>query len=103
RAFSKVMGRYDVLLSPTVAEPAPPLGYLAPELPVHTAFARLRSYAPFTPLYNAAGATAISLPLGRSAAGLPIGVQFGAARGHDRMLLELARSIETAQPWEALA
>jgi amidase len=103
RTFAEVMTRHDVLISPTAAEPAPPLGYLAPDLPFETLFARIRAYVPFTPLHNASGAPAISLPLARSSAGLPIGVQFAAAHGHDRMLLDLALSIEAAQPWETTA
>jgi amidase len=101
--FADVMKRHDVLISPTVPEPAPPLGHLATDLPFDIEFARVRSSVAFTPIHNAAGAPAISLPLGRSAAGLPIGVQFAAARGHDRILLELALSIEAARPWEAMA
>ena len=96
------MARHDVLVSPTVASPAPPLGYLAADLPYATGFDRIRAYAAFTPLQNAAGAPAISLPLGRSATGLPIGVQFAAARGRDVLLLELARALEAAHPWPAL-
>jgi predicted RNase H-like HicB family nuclease len=34
---------------------------------------------------------------------LPLGVQFAAAHGHDRMLLDLALALEAAQPWEAIA
>jgi amidase len=103
RAFARVMEAYDVLVSPTLAEPAPAIGYLATDLPFDVTFARVRTYAPFTPLYNAAGAPAIALPLGRSASGLPIGVQFAARHGTDRTLLELARSIEAARPWPRAA
>jgi amidase len=103
RTLARTMERHDVLVSPTVATPAPPLGHLATDVAFDVAFARIRAYAPFTPLYNAAGNPAISLPLGRSAMGLPIGVQFAAARGRDRTLLELALSLEEAQPWELLA
>lgn len=101
--FAQVMERHDVLISPTLAEPAPSLGYLAPDLPFNTAFERVRAYAAFTTFYNVSGAPAITLPLGRSSAGLPIGVQFAAAHGSDRALLELALSIEAAQPWPGVA
>jgi amidase len=66
-------------------------------------FDRIRSYCPFTPVYNVTGAPAIALPLGKSTAGLPIGVQFAAAHGQDRLLLELALALEEAQPWNATA
>jgi amidase len=101
--FAEVMKRHDVLISPTVPEPAPPLGHLATDLPFDIEFARVRSSVAFTPIQNVAGAPAISLPLGRSAAGLPIGVQFSAAHGGDGLLLSLALSIEAARPWQALA
>jgi amidase len=91
--YAGVTERYDVLLSPTAAHPAPPLGHLAPDHSFETHRDRIREYAAFTPVANAAGAPAISLPLGRSASGLPIGVQLAAARGDDRTVLELARAL----------
>ena len=103
KTFAERMGPHDVLVSPVLATPPPPLGYLATDVPFDTAFERIRAYAAFTPIHNASGAPAISLPLGRSAAGLPIGVQLAAAPGGDRMLLELALSLEAAQPWKAIA
>lgn len=103
QTFIEIMQRFDVLVCPTTAAPPPKLGFLAPDLPFETQFSRLRQYVPFTAAYNTAGAPAISLPLGRSAEGLPLGVQFAASPGHDRMLLELARSLEEAEPWEQVA
>jgi amidase len=103
RTYSRVMERYDVLLSPTVSQPAPRLGYLGTDLPFETAFERLSSYAPFTPIQNAAGAPAVSLPLGRTASGMPIGVHFAAAQNRERTLLELAEALEAACPWPVLA
>ena len=99
KTYAQVMQSYDVLVSPTTAEPAPLLGYLATDQPFETKYDRIRSYCPFTPPMNVAGTPAISLPLGRSKSGLPIGVQFAAARGADRLLLALAQTIEEAQPW----
>jgi len=90
RSYARVMERCDILLSPTTAHPAPPLGHLATDR-FATHFERLRAYAAFTPMANAAGAPAISLPLGATAAGLPIGVHLAARRGDDRTLLELAQ------------
>jgi amidase len=104
RAFATVTNRYDVLVFPTLAEPAPPLGTLAADRPFATTFERVRSYAAaFTPLANVSGAPAITLPMGRTVTGLPVGVQFAAAHGHDRVLLDLALALEATQPWEAIA
>ena len=44
---------------------------------------------------------AISLPMGRTATGLPIGVQLVAAYGHDDLLLRVAAQLETAAPWKS--
>jgi amidase len=103
RTYAGVMRSHDVLLSPTTAEPALALGQLATDLPFETVFERLRSYVPFTPIHNAAGAPAISLPLGQSGSGMPIGVQLAAAPGDDRTLLELALALEQRQPWTRTA
>jgi amidase len=100
--FARVMDRHDVLLSPTLATLPPPLGYLVPDGPFETQLERIREFTPFTPLCNVSGAPAISLPLGHSRSGLPIGVQFAAAHGQDRLLLELASSLEAAAPWRRL-
>ena len=103
RTFQDVMARFDVLMSPTTPEAAPPLGHLAPDIPFTTLFERMCAFAAFTAPYNVAGAPALSLPMGRSSSGLPLGVQFAAAHGRDAVLLELATTLEAAHPWEAMA
>ena len=63
---------------------------------------RLQEYVGYTPLANAAGNTAISLPMGRSNRGDPIGLQLSAPTGDERLLLELAYELEGAKPWPFL-
>lgn len=89
----------DVLLTPTLATPPVEIGHLALDLDIDTTWQRLQEYASFTPVQNVTGAPAITLPLAQSAAGLPIGMQFGAQMGQERMLLELAYELEEAMPW----
>ncbi len=96
RTYAKALERFDVLLCPTLAAPPPPLGHLATDAPFETAFERLETYAPFCSPLNVAGAPAVSLPMGRTADGLPIGVQLAGAPGADRLLLELASELEQA-------
>jgi amidase len=62
-------------------------------------FAKVRDYVAYTPLQNAAGAPAMSMPLSMSPDGLPIGAHFAAAKGQERTLLELAYELEQAAPW----
>jgi amidase len=60
---------------------------------------RLIRFASMTPVQNVTGEPAISLPLGRTSDGLPIGVHVAAPMGHERRLLELALELEEAAPW----
>lgn len=56
---------------------------------------------PFTPIANATGQPAMSVPLhywGND--GLPHGAQFMAAEGNDRLLFQLAAQLELEHPWK---
>ena len=97
--YENIFLDYDILLSPTLSHAPPKIGYIGPEVSFQTHFERLRQYVAFTPLQNIAGAPAISLPMGFNRNGLPIGIQFAAAYGQEKRLLELAFELEEAQPW----
>ncbi len=91
---------FDVLMLPTVPEPAFPLGRInaaAPEpfLQLLDAGALITFTLPF----NATGQPAISVPLGMSRDGLPIGVQLIAPFGREDVLIRLASQLEAAEPW----
>ncbi|MFN3714646.1 MAG: amidase [Alcanivoracaceae bacterium] len=100
--YAKVMREYDAVLSPVLAHTTPELGYISPEVPFEELFERMMNYVSFTPMNNASGSPAISLPIGESQQGLPIAVQFSAAHGAERTLLELAFEIEQATPWRRI-
>jgi amidase len=93
---ARLFAACDLLLCPTTATPAPPLGYFGPDVPFETAIERTHASICFTPIQNATGDPAISLPLGRSAAGLPIGVQLAAPHGGEARLLAVAHELEAA-------
>jgi amidase len=80
---------WDVLVTPTLRQPAWPLGERGGAL----------NAGVFPPPFSFTGQPAMSLPLFESATGLPVGVQLVAARGGDGLLLNLARQLEAAQPW----
>ena len=52
---------------------------------------------------NLSGYPAISIPAGVSSGGLPIGLQAYARRHEDALLLDLALTMERAQPWPLVA
>lgn len=90
----------DILLTPTLGEPPPLIGELEP--PANAPFAtqaHTAALVPFTTHFNVSGQPAISLPLGRTPDGLPIGVQLVAAYGREDLLIALAAQLEEASPW----
>jgi Asp-tRNA(Asn)/Glu-tRNA(Gln) amidotransferase A subunit family amidase len=102
----RIIGRffvpYDVLITPTLARPPLPTGTLrdqSDEYLVHRA--KVRKFSSFTGIFNATGQPAISLPLGSTEDGLPVGVQFVAKSGREDILLRLASQIERAAPWSS--
>jgi amidase len=98
-AYDTWIGGFDVVLSPVLGTPPAPLGFVRGDVPFDTLRERLLHYVGYTLIHNVAGAPAISLPLGWTASGLPVGVQVSAAKGQERLLLELAYELEAAQPW----
>ena len=101
RESAKFWDAYDLLLTPTVAEPPVKLGTFAStnDDPLAAIF-RAADFTPFTPPFNATGQPACSLPLFHNAAGLPIGVQLVAAYGREDLLLRVAAQLEAANPFE---
>jgi amidase len=86
---------HDLLLTPVIAAPPPPIGYLAgPE-----GATRVRELLQFTAQFNVTGQPAISLPLYWNADGLPVGVQLVAGFGREDLLIRIASQLEAAQPW----
>jgi amidase len=93
---------FDLLLTPTMAEPPLPLGTLDDSGPDPLdAFRRAIPCGAFTALFNATGQPAASLPLHWNADGLPIGVQLVAAFGREDVLLGVSAQLERARPWAA--
>jgi len=100
KRFAGFFDSYDIALTPTLGRPPLPLGELIGTIGDADRYLEiLYGFMPFTMQYNAAGLPAVSLPLHFTEAGLPIGLQFGAARGRDAQLLRLAAQLEQARPW----
>ncbi|MES3026757.1 MAG: amidase family protein [Pseudomonadota bacterium] len=89
---------FDVYMTPTQNKPPVPLSYLDPTLPAETQMERVFGFAP-TWIDNIAGTPAITLPMGQSQAGLPLGLQFSTRAGGEAVLLQLAFELERELQW----
>ena len=121
REVARFFETYDVLLTPTVATPPFRTGALQPTSrerillevlgrlgfgePFRWAGAldqmaeKVFDWIPWTPLANASGQPAMSVPLCWNAEGLPIGMHFMARYGDEETLFRLAAQLEQARPW----
>lgn len=91
---------FDLLLTPTLAGPAPRIGDMMdhdgdPMAGVMKAI----DLCPYTPPFNTTGQPGISLPLHWNDENLPIGVQLVAAYGREDQLISVAAQLERALPW----
>jgi amidase len=100
RDVARFFSEYDIVLTPTLAEPPVPLGAFdsTPENPL-AGFERAAAFAPFTPLCNATGQPAMSVPLFWNEGGLPVGTHFIGRFGDEATLFRLAAQLEEARPW----
>jgi len=91
---------FDLLVTPSVGSPAAPLGDLRfSDEDREGSMSRVLRFNQYAPAFNWTGQPAISLPLGESHDGLPIGVQLVAAYGREDLLLQVAAVLERAMPW----
>ena len=100
RVLGQFFEKFDILLTPTLANPPLALGAIDMQINDWSDYLdRMLDEIPFTPLFNATGAPAASVPLAKCADGLPVGVQIGAALGREDTLLRLAAALEQTAPW----
>jgi amidase len=121
RKIAMFFENYDILLTPTIAQPPVPIGSLRVSQG-ESRMIRMQSslnaawimkalhiidmlskktfdFIPYTAIFNVTGQPAMSVPLCWSGEGLPIGMQFAARFGDESMLFRLAGQLERAQPW----
>ena len=91
---------FDLLLTPTVAEPPPLLGDMGRQDDGGAnASARAIPFAAYAAPFNVTGQPAMSIPLFWSEGGLPIGVQLVGAPYREDVLIRVAAQLERARPW----
>jgi amidase len=92
---------FDVFLTPTLAAPPPPIGYLSPVLNAPRDIGRRNGeFFSFPGVANMTGQPSISLPLAWSSDGLPMGMMFTARYADEATLFRLAAQLEKEAPWK---
>jgi aspartyl-tRNA(Asn)/glutamyl-tRNA(Gln) amidotransferase subunit A len=96
-ALRRFFERYDLLVTPTLALPAFPLGIVGPP----EVAGREVTHLGWTLCYpfNYSGQPAISVPAGWTAGGLPVGLQIVGRRREDVLVLRAAAALEALRPW----
>jgi aspartyl-tRNA(Asn)/glutamyl-tRNA(Gln) amidotransferase subunit A len=97
-SLARFMADYNVLLTPTVSTPAFPLGQFRPDR-IEGVSSDTANGSPFTYPFNWSGQPAASVPVGWTAAGLPVGLQIIGRHLDDAMVLRMAAALETVLPW----
>ncbi|MES2056364.1 MAG: amidase [Pseudomonadota bacterium] len=98
-AYRGWFARFDVILSPVLLTPPVAIGEIAGDVPPMILSERIFNFMNLTNLQNYVAAPAMSVPLHWTPDGLPVGMQFAADVGQERMLFELAFELEEACPW----
>ena len=105
RQMAAAFAQFDILLSPTLAEPPARVGRFNHETTDFVAFRTgpegIFAYSPFTAPFNASGQPATNLPFALHD-GLPIGIHLAAPFGADANLIALSAQMERARPWAHL-
>jgi Asp-tRNA(Asn)/Glu-tRNA(Gln) amidotransferase A subunit family amidase len=94
RDLARVHADYDALVCPTCAVTAPPIEARDGEFMADDGAGKLLGLDMTCPFNMTPHCPALSLPVGRAADGLPVGLQIVGRRHQDETLLGIARSLE---------
>ena len=96
--INRIFEDVDLLITPTVAALAPPIGALQGRGALMT-LNTVAGWVPYNGVWNLTGQPALALPAGFSTEGLPLSVQVVAPPGREGLLLSLATHIEAERHW----
>jgi amidase len=89
----------DIWMTPTYSTEIVRIGVFGPDTAWLDQRDHLVDYAGYCWIDNFAGSPSISLPMGFSDNGLPVGIQFATRPGGEALLLALAYQLESAVEW----
>ena len=98
RRLNAIFDDVDVVMMPSTGTPAFEVGRWARAGALRTLLGMSRVF-PYTGVWNHTGQPAASMPVGVSAEGLPIGLQFVAAPNREDTLLRLGAQLEADIDW----
>jgi len=90
-ALTGLFARFDLLISPATAAPAPRLGAFYPDGDLIGP--GCQSIGGFARPFNILHMPALAMPCGTTAAGLPVGLQIAGPKGADRLILQCAAAL----------
>ncbi|MFO0593249.1 MAG: amidase [Polyangiaceae bacterium] len=121
RTITRFHKAFDLVLTPTLAQPPLRVGALKPKMQeallsavgrasplrallripglVDAVVDQAYAFTPFTPIANVTGQPSMSVPFAWTADDLPIGVMLTGRLGEDATLLRVAAQMEAARPW----
>jgi amidase len=98
-AYLDRLGEIDIWMTPTFGSETVRIGVFGPDVAWDDQADHLVDYAGYCWIDNFAGSPSISLPMGFSDTGLPVGIQFATQPGGEALLLALAYQLEAAVEW----
>ncbi|MEX2269250.1 MAG: amidase [Acidimicrobiia bacterium] len=102
RTFAEWFEGFDVLLTPTMTAPPPPVGEAAMGDEDFAGMLELMKLVAFTPMANMTGQPAVAVPAGLDDAGLPVSVQVVGRPLAEATIIRVAAQLEAARPWRHL-
>lgn len=98
RTALAAVSAYDMILTPTLAQPPVPIGWFE-EVDPAANFERQKAFTPYTAVCNVSGQPAVNVPLYWNEAGVPIGIMLSGQMGGEGLLIQLSAQLERARPW----
>ncbi len=100
REVAEYFETYHLWLTPTTASPPPPLGAFDTDSEDTRRFRSvIGRFSPFCSLANMTGQPAMSVPLGQTSLGVPVGAHFLGRYADETTMFRLASQLEEARPW----